>query len=283
MRIVDDGSSDGSVKALKAELHDPRICHFHQENAGKSVALNRALASARGDLFCIMDADDIAYPDRLSRLVSEMERFPHLGGVLSGYELILNGQRVAPLSVGKNEVTCQAEIASFRLPSHDPTLMVRTELARRMLFSEDLRVGQGIDFILRLGERHPMRVVPEVLYAYRIHSQSITRNNVEHRRKLIAEVFRRAAERRGVETPGQNTRPYRATRFRNRDLDNQLPAHFKASVRELKRAGRFTAAVSTALCCAKRHPFDPDYYHPLLMCLLPVSFLQRMKANVTRR
>ena len=42
--VVDDGSNDGSVESVKRAIRDPRVRWLHQENRGKPVALNRALA-----------------------------------------------------------------------------------------------------------------------------------------------------------------------------------------------------------------------------------------------
>jgi glycosyltransferase involved in cell wall biosynthesis len=55
--VVDDGSSDGSDKVLRA-IEDSTIRVIrHEHNQGKGAAIRTGLAEARGDLLLIQDAD----------------------------------------------------------------------------------------------------------------------------------------------------------------------------------------------------------------------------------
>ena len=55
--VVDDGSSDGSDKVLRA-IEDSTIRVIrHERNQGKGAAVRSGLAEARGDLLLIQDAD----------------------------------------------------------------------------------------------------------------------------------------------------------------------------------------------------------------------------------
>jgi glycosyltransferase involved in cell wall biosynthesis len=49
--IIDDGSTDGAVDALKQILTDSRIRWIRQDNMGKPVAMNRALQLAQGAFY----------------------------------------------------------------------------------------------------------------------------------------------------------------------------------------------------------------------------------------
>ncbi|MEM7808516.1 MAG: glycosyltransferase family A protein [Planctomycetota bacterium] len=276
--VVDDGGTDGSVDEAVQQLSDPRLRFIRQENAGKSAALNRVLDEADGDFLCILDSDDIAHPERLARLVDEVRRHPDVGGVMSGFELILNDEpAVAPLSEAKDEARCARDVEHYRMPSHDPTLMVRMDLAKRLRFDPELQVGQGYDFILRLGEQWPIRVVPDVLYGYRVRSGSATRSNVVKRVGLQHDVARRAAVRRGlVATEEIPVVELDEKKLSNRRRDNNLANHFTASVRQLRFAGRSIAAIRTALRCIRLQPRDPLYYRPFVLAALPLPLLRRV-------
>jgi glycosyltransferase involved in cell wall biosynthesis len=74
---VDDGSQDGSGEILEwFALQDARIRVIGQANAGIVAALNRGCAAARGPLIARMDADDVAFPQRLARQAEFMRRHP---------------------------------------------------------------------------------------------------------------------------------------------------------------------------------------------------------------
>lgn len=92
--IVDDGSVDDTKSVVEklsvmsyelsdAENHDVRtqnlelrtntIRYFYQENGGKHRAINRGVKEARGELFFIVDSDDMLPPDALETVAKAYE------------------------------------------------------------------------------------------------------------------------------------------------------------------------------------------------------------------
>lgn len=73
--LVDDASTDGSWQVIKDLLRqDNRVRALrHRRNRGKSVAMNRAMALARGEWLAVLDADDWYHSDRLEALVTLAE------------------------------------------------------------------------------------------------------------------------------------------------------------------------------------------------------------------
>jgi cellulose synthase/poly-beta-1,6-N-acetylglucosamine synthase-like glycosyltransferase/spore germination protein YaaH/peptidoglycan/xylan/chitin deacetylase (PgdA/CDA1 family) len=67
--VVDDGSTDGTGDVVQAyAAGDPRVRLLRQANAGKAAALNRAIATARGEVLVCLDADTLVTPTTISRL-----------------------------------------------------------------------------------------------------------------------------------------------------------------------------------------------------------------------
>ncbi|HUQ96893.1 MAG TPA: glycosyltransferase, partial [Chitinophagaceae bacterium] len=65
--VIDDGSSDNSLAIIKS-YNDARIRFVQNEkNIGISATLNRGIELASCELIARMDADDIAYPQRLQK------------------------------------------------------------------------------------------------------------------------------------------------------------------------------------------------------------------------
>jgi glycosyltransferase involved in cell wall biosynthesis len=57
---VDDGSRDGTTELLRRiDADEPRMVLIEQEPQGIAEALNRGLASCRGEFVAHMDADDV--------------------------------------------------------------------------------------------------------------------------------------------------------------------------------------------------------------------------------
>ena len=280
--LIDDGSTDGSVEAARREFDDPRIRWFNQSNAGKPAALNRALSEMRGEFYAIQDADDESFPSRIERQVRHMQENPDLAIVFCGYDLILNDRRVAPIFFDRSRERCRKMIDLYRLPQHDPTAMYRVSMVRSLRYEESFRLGEGIDYVMRIGERHPMVVMGECLYSYRVHAGGLTKKDPAHRLPFLKEVRRRAMVRRGIDPAvldeGHEDLKPRA-KWRNRDYDNNLAARFVESVVCLRGAGRPWQAIRTGLVGASLHPFDPYYWKALAYALLPLSFVRRVRRS----
>jgi glycosyltransferase involved in cell wall biosynthesis len=274
--VIDDGSTDGSVDAAHDLLADARIRVIRQQNAGQPTALNRALELVRGEFVAIHDADDISAPLRIEKQIRVLAAKPQLGAVFCGDELILNERRLAPVSRAKDEAECRRDIDRLRMPAHDPTAMYRAACLGGMRFDDALPGVQSLDFVLRFGERHPLRVLGECLYGYRIHPGSITKRDPSRRDRLVERALRQACLRRGL-TFEHLFPPTR--RSRRSILDNSLYVHFIESVVDQRRAGKRLGALRTGLQCLRLEPLHPHYYKALVYALIP----NRLGKSLRRR
>jgi cellulose synthase/poly-beta-1,6-N-acetylglucosamine synthase-like glycosyltransferase len=76
LRVVDNGSRDGTVEALRA--YGDRIVLVHERRRGRSAARNAGLRGASGEVVAFTDADCAVDPDWLSLLVQPL-REPGVG------------------------------------------------------------------------------------------------------------------------------------------------------------------------------------------------------------
>jgi glycosyltransferase involved in cell wall biosynthesis len=68
--VCDDGSTDHSREVVERyAAQDQRIRLIRKENGGAASALNRAYEGARGEILCVLDADDTFYPAKLGSVV----------------------------------------------------------------------------------------------------------------------------------------------------------------------------------------------------------------------
>ena len=90
--VVDDGSKDGTLAVLRKGFgENPRVRIFSQPNAGKSAALNTAIAHAAHEILVALDADTIFRHGTVEKLVRHFAD-PKIGAV-SGNARVGNRQR----------------------------------------------------------------------------------------------------------------------------------------------------------------------------------------------
>lgn len=98
MIIVDDGSSDGSLRIAQRyrDRYPDRICllqHARGQNHGISASRNLALRHARGEFTAFLDSDDVWLPHHLETQASLLRRLPHVAMVYAGSERWVDASR----------------------------------------------------------------------------------------------------------------------------------------------------------------------------------------------
>lgn len=76
--VVDNGSSDGSVEAVRERFSGVRII-ANQDNLGFAAANNQALLEARGRYALLLNSDTEVLPGAIDRLVQYLEAHPEVG------------------------------------------------------------------------------------------------------------------------------------------------------------------------------------------------------------
>src|SRR5688572_12989833 len=96
--VVDDGSKDetaGIVQTIAAE--DGRVRLVQQANRGLAGARNTALRAARGEMFALLDSDDMWEPEFLAAQVAILEAHPDVD-IVTGNGWYLDGPRHGQLA-----------------------------------------------------------------------------------------------------------------------------------------------------------------------------------------
>lgn len=280
IRVVDDGSTDATFDHIR-RFNDPRIIASRQDNRGKAATLNDLLEQAEGEYVMIQDGDDACDPRRVELLLQPLESGENLGLVMSGHALIIGNKVVAPRARAMTTEQCRHAIDNFKMPAHDPTVMVRTAIARQLPFETSLAIGQGLDFILRAGELHDMKVVGASLYHYRVNPQSVTRRQPEQRARHLLEVFNRARQRRGM-PPLSFEIFYAQNRAMLEDRDNNLSGHFTDSAFLSVMAGKRTEALGTAMLSLQYLTRGGHYGKPAVYALSPRWVANRIRTRLGR-
>ena len=181
--VVDDGSTDDTREVLKQ--FEGRIVYLHQQNRGVSAARNAGIRRARGELVCLLDADDIWRPEKLARQTALMAARPTLGLLFADAEesegptvqksSILKTMMFGPESL--SQIPLQDAFRKLLTENFIPTstvMMRKTCLETAGLFDEDLPNAEDRDMWLRMSSQFPIGCVPEVLAIKRSHGANIS-------------------------------------------------------------------------------------------------------------
>lgn len=171
--IIDDGSVDQTARRIRA-FGDSRIrLHIGEHQAGLAARLNQAIDDARGKYVARMDADDVAYPERLERQVTYLERHPEVDLLGTGAMVFADSGGavgVFPLRQSHAEI-CARPWAGFYL-AH-PSWMGRHEWFLRNRYWVGMQKAQDQELLLRTFRDSTFACLPEILMGYRQESLSL--------------------------------------------------------------------------------------------------------------
>lgn len=180
--IVDFGSTDRSQAIIKSYQEKDNRIQFHViPHCNLSEARNDCCFRARGKYLALLDADDVALPDRLVRQVEYLERHPDVGILGGAYEIVDEaGRRIGT----EGELASDAEIRNA-LPQRNPfcasTVTVRLAEFQavkgyRKAFAGTLGPGdhasyaEDYDVWLRVMEHCRGAKLRDVAARYRLHT-----------------------------------------------------------------------------------------------------------------
>ena len=165
--VVNDAGADvAAVVAAFPELATALVTN--DVPAGRAGALDAGLAAARGELVCIVDDDDVVYPEHLSALVAASS-----GTRRAVYSIALeahedaDGQVLARRVVHDRAFDRRALLAGNFLPVLT-VLFPRREALAVGGFDEGFSVLEDWDFWLRLSAVLPFEQLPQITCEYRL-------------------------------------------------------------------------------------------------------------------
>lgn len=181
--VCDDGSTDNSCEVIETYLQkDPRIKLIRKQNGGVATALNAAYQESKGEIVCILDADDLWMPNKLQKVVEKFSSDSKCGFVIHNLILIDGqGRDIKPTPMMKQLASGWMapdvlENGGFieNIPPAS-ALSIRKEVASLIFpINEALkRHVDGLIIFLTLLVTE-VRAVPEVLTKFRLHGANTT-------------------------------------------------------------------------------------------------------------
>lgn len=173
--IINDCSTDDSVKVIE-DFNDARIViHHNEKNIGQTKSLNVGLKLAKGKYIARMDADDLAFPTWLEKLVTCFEKKPEyavIGAAAVVIDDIGKKKEIRRAPINLNEIIFRI---FFAPPvNHVSVLMNKAIILKMGGYDEEFKITQDYELWSQLIRRdYSIINVPDILVSYRVHSQSI--------------------------------------------------------------------------------------------------------------
>ena len=174
--IINDGSSDDSLKIINS-FDDKRITVLNNEkNYGLVASLNKGIAAINSEYIVRMDADDISLPYRLETQLKFMEQNPDIGVSSAGLELFDLQKSSPPVVRGSDTIKA---LLLFNSSINHAVAIIRTAVLKsnKILYRSIFPHMEDYDLWYRLKDVTKFENINEVLYKYRIHGENVTVTN----------------------------------------------------------------------------------------------------------
>jgi glycosyltransferase involved in cell wall biosynthesis len=182
--IIDDGSTDNTSEIIN-KIKDPRICYFHQENQGRSIARNNGISHSNGEYLLFLDADDWLLPNALQDHVAILDSNPKYGvSVSDGYFCDYHGNKIIRISERRSPVTSgnvlEKIIVEPGIIGGSLLAMVRKQIitAHGIKFDETLSIGEDWLFWIEIAQLTEFSFIDSITGMYRWYPEN-TSNSVK--------------------------------------------------------------------------------------------------------
>jgi glycosyltransferase involved in cell wall biosynthesis len=163
--IVDDGSTDNSAEVVE-RYDDPRLILLRERHRGLVGALNRGLEFARGEYIARMDADDVAQPQVLERLVAALDVDPE-AVLAAGGSTQIGGSDGEVLPPRDGDLRNRFLL---RNPFANGAILIRRSALERVGDYRDVYLhNEDYDLWRRLADVGKIAGISEPLHAVRVH------------------------------------------------------------------------------------------------------------------
>jgi glycosyltransferase involved in cell wall biosynthesis len=193
--VVDDASTDNTEAAVSVMVEHSgifknRIHCVRQDRAGPSVARNRGILLAQGEMIAFLDADDLWRPAKLARQVDYMNQHPEAVLVYTdftrGSQPGTNDQSRLQAFKPRDAADAFHGLLDENFIATSSVLIRREAFARTGLFDPTLRGSEDLDLWLRLARTGPFGMVDEILVDVRQHAGNTTRTTDFAREQIRA-------------------------------------------------------------------------------------------------
>lgn len=178
--ILDDGSKE-NIESVISQFRDERIIYQKLKHQGLGKTLNYGIEIARGNYIARMDADDIAFPERLKRQIKLLKNEEF--NLISSYYMVIDCNGKYKYSVNNNSAVNFIKKMSINNILMHSTLIFKKSVLEFFKYEEnvfeDYRLWAELIFKLKYYS------VPEYLMLVTKRDDSLSNKNIELKRKTV--------------------------------------------------------------------------------------------------
>lgn len=137
--IVDDGSTDDTKELVQSYVTEDKITirYIYKNNGGKHTAINLGLQQAEGELFFIVDSDDVLTEDALQTLHNKEQHLSANVVGLVGMRGFKQSGKAMTRSFDKSELIASSVEFTYQYGFMEETaICVKTGIAKKYPFPE---------------------------------------------------------------------------------------------------------------------------------------------------
>lgn len=281
--IIDDGSTDGSLDAIRSYDDKRIILVVHKENKGLVQTLNEGVALAKTPYIARMDADDLSAPTRLTKQRNFLESHAKVVAVGSDADVIdAQGEQVSyqPTVVTHAAIERILAVAS---PFVHGSVMFRKEAVHEAGgYRPSAYLVEDYDLWSRLAQAGELANIPQPLYSWRRNPASESHAKLAEQRRALQEIRDRNWQtfgQRGPALPADWPAIWsKANMIGQHALARRLQmAHFHIYfARGYRQRAQWFVAVRHLFAAWLLVPtFLPFYYYYLVLTLLPWGWFEQ--------
>jgi glycosyltransferase involved in cell wall biosynthesis len=179
--LVDDGSTDGTLREAERFVGKLDLSIVRQANAGPSAARNNGIRRARGSFCALLDADDAMLPELLATQVTLLEADQDVGLVITDVLTFDERGTINPKRWNFSVLRDGTVLDRLLLDNFVTTSAVMAPKERLLeagLFSEDRRVAEDYELWLRMAARWKVSIIDRPLVRYRYRHGSLSHDKL---------------------------------------------------------------------------------------------------------
>lgn len=170
--VIDDGSSNNYAEPICEKFSNCK--YIYKENGGLSSARNYGINLAKGEYIAFLDDDDFWENSKIEKQVNLLLENPSIDCVHSSAAVVdENGKTTGEIiGAAQNKIHKRSgyvfwnALGSWVVKS--PTPLIRKKVFQPdLMFDENIKVGEDVDFYQRMFYRHRVLYLNEPLAFYR--------------------------------------------------------------------------------------------------------------------